>query len=796
MTTVEYRTYCAMCVAQCGVIASVEDGHFTRVRPDSEHPNGGLCIKGASAPQIVYSPDRLHTPLKRTRPKGDPDPGWLAISWEEALDIVTARLGGIKEQYGAEAVVFGRSTPAGSAASDFEPWVIRLASAFGTPNNLSTTHICTWNSVYGAKYTYGTPTPAPDYENTQCILLWGANPLATFPTAGARILRARKRGARLIVIDPRQHRLAREADWWLRVRPGADAALALGMTHVLIDEKLYDEAFVRDWTNGPFLIRDDTGRPLAARDLSSSGSPASFAVWDLARNVPVIHDIETGRVDPGITPALFGTFACRLVDGTRVPCRPAFARLAERAASHAPEQAEDTTWVPAETVRQAVRMFMTARPSCYFPWAGLEMHGNAAQTNRAISCFYALTGQFDQKGGNVLTATAPSRPIPGRELLSKEKAALRLGLGDHPLGPPNDPGIVQAGRVYDAILEGRPYKIRAMVMFGGDPLLGQGDTARGKQALEALDFYVHMDLFANASAAFADIVLPAASCWESEALKPNFGVKGTTQAASAWAQTRKAVVPPAGEARPDMAVMFDLAHRLGLAEHFFGGDVEAAWNYQLEPAGLTMEQLRAHPGGMAANVVTHHAKYAGIDPRTDQPRGFPTPSRKIELYSPAFANAGYDPLPVHDVPAETPRGGTPEPGDWPLVMTSYRLSRLINSTNRNIPRLREAAREPFVEIHPETADDFDIIDGEWVDIETPAGKVRLKVKFNGALHPKVVSTVYGWWQPCRELDLPGYDPLVSSGSNINLIIPNTRIDPISASVPLRPQMCRISKETS
>ena len=110
--------------------------------------------------------------------------------------------------------------------------------------------------VRGAKHSYGTPTPSPDYENTRCILLWGANPRATYPTAAQRT-RARARGAKLIVIDPRRTNLARSADSWLRVRPGSDAALALAMIHVLIEEKLFDEAFIRDWTTGPFLVRDN-----------------------------------------------------------------------------------------------------------------------------------------------------------------------------------------------------------------------------------------------------------------------------------------------------------------------------------------------------------------------------------------------------------------------------------------------------------------------------------------------------------------------------------------------------------
>ena len=625
------------------------------------------------------------------------------------------RLLQIKEEHGAEAVVFGRATPAGSASSDFETWLIRLANAFGSPNVLATTHICTWNVLFGSKLTLGTPLPPPDYENTHCILLWGANPLATFPTSAQRIRRARARGAKLIVIDPRQHRLAREADYWLRVRPGTDAALALGMTHVLIEENLYDVAFVRTWTNGPFLVRDDTQQLLRARDLSPSATADGFVVWDTASELPVVCDPAIGYSET-VQPALDGAFSCRL-GNTEVVCRPVFALLKENAAHYAPEQTEAITWVPAETVRRAVRLFATELPSCLFSWAGLEMHSDAMQMNRAVSCFYALTGQFDAQGSNVLTAMTPSRPMAGTELLHKDKVERRLGLTAHPLGPPADPGIVQAAPVYDAILTGRPYPVKAMALFGNDPLLSHGDPARGAEALKALDFYVHIDLFANPSAAFADLLLPAASAWEAEALKPSFGGKGGTPEAAAWAQLRKAVAPIRGKARSDIAVIFDLAVRLGLGEQFFRGDVEAAWNHQLEPSGLTIGQLRGNPIGVNSGVATHHRKYAAADPNDRRPRGFPTPSRRIELFSTRFAAAGYDPLPNYTVPEQ----GEPE-GDYPLVLTSFRPRQFVDEQHRNIPRLRSQEREPFVEIRPDTAISLGVVDGEWVTVGTAAGQ--------------------------------------------------------------------------
>lgn len=114
----------------------------------------------------------------------------------------------IKARYGPEAVIFSRATPAGSAIGEIDGWVHRLANAFGSPNVMTTTHICTWNRFWGAKHTYGVPTPSPDYDHAQCMLLWGNNPEASEPAAAVRISLARARGARLIVIDPRKHTLA------------------------------------------------------------------------------------------------------------------------------------------------------------------------------------------------------------------------------------------------------------------------------------------------------------------------------------------------------------------------------------------------------------------------------------------------------------------------------------------------------------------------------------------------------------------------------------------------------------
>src|SRR6516162_5070051 len=167
------------------------------------------------------------------------------------------------------------------------------------------------------------------------------------------------------------------------------------------------------WTNGPFPVREDTQQLLISQDLSSSGTPGSFTVWDYRSDGPVGYHPDTGYAQDGVDPALLGTFAITLADGKAIACRPALELLRALAAQHSPERSEAITWVSADSVRRAVRLFATEKPSFYSTWVGLEQHTNAMQTNRAVCCFYVLTGQFDSRGSNVLFASTPTNPIKG-----------------------------------------------------------------------------------------------------------------------------------------------------------------------------------------------------------------------------------------------------------------------------------------------------------------------------------------------------------------------------------------------
>ena len=138
-------TFCALCISRCGAVATLEDGRLTALEPDPAHPTGqALCIKGKVAPELVYHPDRLLYPMKRTRPKDAADPGWERIGWDEALDIVAARLKALSDAQGPETVAFINASPSTSALDDSVRWLRRLRRAFGSPNQSTSMELCGW----------------------------------------------------------------------------------------------------------------------------------------------------------------------------------------------------------------------------------------------------------------------------------------------------------------------------------------------------------------------------------------------------------------------------------------------------------------------------------------------------------------------------------------------------------------------------------------------------------------------------------------------------------------------------
>jgi anaerobic selenocysteine-containing dehydrogenase/ferredoxin-NADP reductase len=784
--------YCTLCRSRCGTLNEVDGARFIAVRPNPAHPTGtAMCMKGRAAPEIVHSPHRILYPMRRTAPKGAADPGWRRISWDEALSEVAAKLGAIRDEHGPEAVAFPVTTPSGTALSDSIDWIERFVRTFGSPNICYATEICNWHKDVAHAFTFGCGMPPADYEHADTIMLWGHNPANTWLAQANAVARGRERGARLLVIDPRPTALARQADVWLPVRPGADAALALGLMRLMLDQGRFDDHFVRAWTNAPFLVRSDTGHFLRERDLWPDAPQNRHVVWSTGAGAPRPYDAETamtaaeaadlklqGAIEVTVTHA----------DGARpLPCTPAFQLLADTCAPFDGPRVQRMTGVAPDRLQAAVELLQADRRIAYHAWTGIGQHANATQTERAVATLYALTGSFDRVGANRVRRGPFLRAVNALDKVPEIRSKA-LGFPERPIGPPAM-GWVTARDTYRAILEGEPYKVRAMMAFGSNMLVSQGDSGMAAEALTALDFHVHCDLFETPTARYADIFLPVNSPWEHDGLRCGFEINDD---AASLVQLRQRIVPPRGESRSDCDIVFDLAGRLGMQDVFFGGSLEAGWNHMLEPLGLSVERLRREPDGVRCEIDSREQKYAR--PHHDAPdriRGFDTPTRRVEIYSELLARHGQPAVASPDQPLDEAAFSQRGSRDHPLVLTSAKNGYYCHSQHRALVSLRRRAPDPVVEIGPGLAAARSILDGDWVRVTTYVGDARFIARITPQLSDDVVVAEFGWWQACPELDRPETAVLNGSGSSFNSLISAEVADPVSGSTPMRSFRCDI-----
>lgn len=780
--------YCTLCRSRCGTVNEVRGDSLISVRPDPAHPTGeAMCMKGKSAPEMVHSPHRMHYPMRRTQPKGGADPGWVRISWEEALSETAQQLGRIKSESGAESVVFAVTTPSGTSLSDSIDWIERFVRLFGSPNICYATEVCNWHKDYAHAFTFGCGMPPADYANADLMVLWGHNPTNTWLAQANAIGKGRAKGAKMIVVDPRPTALARQAEVWLPVRPGTDAAVALGLIHLMVSDGGFDKAFVRDWTNGPLLIRSDNGHFLREQDLWPHAELNRYVVWSDAHQCAVPYDTERSAQEQGGEHfCLRGAFSIDTEKVAGLLCHPAFELLAQASAVYQPKEVERISGVPEKALYAAAALFASSARIAYHAWTGIGQHSNATQTERAVACLYALTGSFDRIGANRVRIGPPTQSVNPLSLLADRQRMKALGIDERPIGPPAQ-GWVTARDTYRAILEGKPYKVRGMLAFGTNLLASQADTAQAQQALSQLEFYVHCDLFETPAAKYADIVLPINTPWEREGLRVGFEI---TDRAAGWVQLRQRMVSPQGESRSDNDIVFDLACRLGMGDDFFGGSLDAGWNHILEPLGLSVEQLRQQPQGIACPIDASEKKYTRAS--TKGVRGFDTPTRRVELYSEKLLRHSQPPLATFIEPADTPHNpGATRQGRFPYVLSSAKNGFYCHSQHRSLVSLRKRAPDPLAELSPVLANAKGILDGDWIRISTRLGKARFVARITPQLAENLIVAEFGWWQSCPELDRPDLPIEGAQASNFNNLISADRHDPVSGSVPMRSFLCDV-----
>ena len=690
------KTICQMCYFYCGLDVTVENGRILKVAGMKESPvnQGRLCAKGLSCAELVTDPKRLKRPLRRVGDRGSGQ--WEEITWNQALDEIAEKLLHVRGKFGPEYLGYYRGHGPGWVTNFNYVW--RFMNSWGSPNLFTHSHLCFVPRALAHGATFG-PFPEPDYEHTNCIMLIGYNPVYTSPVNYApRIIWAKQRGAKLIVVDPRFTNTASKADLFLQNRPGTTGALVLAMIQVIIEEGLFDAAYIKEWTVG-------------------------------------------------------------------------FDRLKDLVREYTPEKVEDITWVSADKIREAVRMISTIEPLVIVDGNGLDQHTNTVQTVRTTSILRSLLRTVQEEGGSIMLPPLPFVDVQRRG--SQPPDFYDKSVCQYPLYAAGGFGLTGVEMI-DSIATQKPFGIKALIVQGGDPVAVLSDTKKVLETMKKLDLLVVHDLYPIATSQIADYVLPAASFLERD-LVLNYRYRPAADINLIAMQNQ--CVPPVGESRCDLDVIFPLARRLGLEEYFPWQKVTDAFDWELKPNGISVSWLREHPGGYVRKYTPEEI-YG-----TYKNHGFPTPSKKIQLFASSFEERGFDPLPTFVEPATSPVSRPDLEKKYPLICsTGLKLGIHTHTQFRTLSRIREIEPEPFAEIHPRTAEKLGIRDGEWILLESPKGAMKVRARPRFTVHPRMVFATHGYGEPyAGNEDLP------------NLITSEKERDPIAGVTSNRSLLCRVKK---
>ncbi len=684
----------AGCHGSCGQKLYVKDGKLIKVEGDEDNPwnQGRSCPRVLALTQYAYHPDRITRPLKRVGNRGEGK--FEPISWDEAFDICETRLKEIRDKHGAQSVLFCQGT-----GRDVGGPISFLCYNYGSPNwvQLGLSGQSCYTPRLGAmKATYGDPLVLdasqflekryedPEYKVPEVIMVWGNNPPPGCPDGfmGHWIVDCMQRGSKIISVDPRYTWTSTRAKIHLPLRPGTDGALALGMLNVIINEELYDKAFVDKWCYG-------------------------------------------------------------------------FEELKKRVQEYPVDKVAEITWVPKDLIVEAARLYATAKPAATQWGVAVCMSPQATYAAQAISHLWAITGNIDVPGGNVFAKPShgvTTYPYSTEELVDLYSQELVDNLNKYRIGCDRYPmvkgfrGWAQPDDAIDQIDTGKPYPIKGAWIQTANILGGQ--AARMElhyKAMKKLDFVCVVDLFHNPTTmALADIVLPAATFAEKDSFRSWWAPLGAIHK-----------VIQVGECKSDWEINMEMANRLNPNCKF--KTVKDLINSRLAVAGKDFDQMvgdkcwEMPPEGPSKPYRRHERGLL----RADGKPGFNTETGKIELWSKPYEKWGLDPLPWWEEPRQSPVSTPDLYHKYPLIMMTGARSHLyFHAEHRMIPWLREKMPDPYVEVHPETAKQYGIVNDEWVYLENDLGKVKRKVRISLRVHPKMVHTMHGWWLP----ELKGAEP--------------------------------------
>jgi menaquinone reductase, molybdopterin-binding-like subunit len=694
---------CQLCASGCGTLARVANGRVVKLEGNPMHPInlGALCPKGQAAPELLYNPDRLAGPVRRVGARGGGQ--WEAITWEEAITLVAEKLDELRAAGRPEQAALMM----GQASGQLPSFLQRFMAAVGSPNTISRESLNIAATKLGVYLTQGIyDEPAYDLENSNYVLAFGASLLegGTVPqriVAGYAFLRrGRSTRGKVVLVDPRQGITGAKADEWIPIRPGTDAALALGIAHAIIRSGMVDGAFVNNYTFGYEDFPDESGT----------------------------------RLVPG-----FKSFVLQ---------------------HYGPERVEAITGVPSATISRLAGEFASNKPAvAILPGKGGLLNGTlgGVYAAMAVHCLNALVGSIDQPGGVLrqrYPAVRPWAELPDDRVAARGCRQERLdGAGTvYPLAR----HAYQA--VADRILDG--YPVELLFLYDANPVFETPGGQRFVEAFEKVPLVVSFASFVDESAAHADLILPEPTFlerYEDHAIQglgyPGVGLRqpavpqwlNTMHTGDFFLRVAAAMGGPVAGAFPWQTYQGVLRQRLKLEG--------VTWE-TLEELGVWMT-----PGYRFARRGSERwvEEVAGSD-RLNSPRDgyFDFYSRELSCVLAALPDAQQAALGIDAtdttlaLPQYLPTHFEGDEKDYPFMLNVVTLMSLGPvSAAANMPTLQEISGmtvgetwDSWLEMNPEAARRLRLHDGDEVWVESPFGQAKTKVRTVAGLRPDVVNLPY------------------------------------------------------
>ncbi len=684
------------CPDTCALVTTVQGGVAIKVQGNPAHPatGGVLCAKVAKYAERTHHPERLTQPLKRVGPKG-PGGRFEPVGWDEALADIATRLQAIACRDPRAIQPYSYAGTMGQVQG--EAMAGRFFHRLGA--SLLDRTICASAGAEALVQTLGNKvgTRVEQFANSQLIVIWGSNAIGSHLHFWRHAQEAKRKGARLVCIDPRRTETADKCHQHLALLPGTDAALALALMH---------EFTVHGWLDQDYIDRHTLG-------------------WDA----------PAGQADVGHAPD---------GDAGKISNKKGTQRsLRERCLLWSPERAAAVCGLDAQAIRDLARdMGETARRGDAVAIRlnyGMQRTRGGGNAVRAVACLPALLGSWRHAAGGLLLSSSGQFPVQRAALQRPDLLAQGLGgrtprtvnmvsIGDALLAQPGDP-----------VLGGGP-PIEALVVYNSNPVAVAPDSSKVVQGFARPDlFTVVLEHFQTDTADFADYILPATTQLEHWDIHASYGHTDVL--------LNRPAIAPVGQARTNTDIFRALAQRMGFDDPCFADDDETlcrtAFAFTPEAAraaGLPAKAALSWDNLVANGFVPLPDVLAPLAPFAQG--AFPTPSGRCEFFSQRLADQGLDGLPDY-LPNHEAVGSSTA---YPLAMISPPARNFLNSTFVNVKSLRNIEGEPLLEISAADAAQRGIAEGALVRVFNQRGSYHCTARISPRARPGVVNGLGVWWR--------------------------------------------------